>query len=399
MVVYSLNQSWIDERAQTEGVYLAQELLSDRLPENRSARLQELQQHFAVNLELVSIQEIELRIGRSVRPGERIPLKVSALEEWYFLVLDDGSEVLAVGPVNPMSAPAGLVPIGLILAIIGLPIIAVLVALQVERRLTRVEHASQALAAGDLSVRVNGTHASYDELAKSFNTMAQQVESLMKKRDELVQAVSHELGSPLSRLRFHMELLETQSEKKQAERRKAMTRELDALDELVAELLTYVQSDDSELYRQSFDPIRGLTDLAELARLEAPEDHSVAIELRLPESACVYGDQRLFQRTVENILRNAVQYARSEVAMELTEKDGHILLAVHDDGPGIPPELTEKVKSPFVRLQTDRGRKTGGVGLGLAIVSRIMDRHDGRLEIKKSDLGGAMVTTWWPKSG
>jgi signal transduction histidine kinase len=99
---------------------------------------------------------------------------------------------------------------------------------------------------------------------------------------------------------------------------------------------------------------------------------------------------------VENILRNAMKYARGNVLLELTQDDEHVQVVVHDDGPGIPEELREKVMIPFFRLETDRDRKTGGVGLGLAIVNRIMHRHGGRLAIDSSPLGGAMVTTWWP---
>ena len=295
--------------------------------------------------------------------------------------------------------PAGITPIGVIVAIVVVPVIAALVALRVERQLTKVERASEALAVGELGARVDNPHGPSAELAASFNAMAERVERLIQSRDELVQAVSHELGSPLSRLRFHMELLENQSDAQREERLKAMTRELDALDELVAELLAYVQSDELELDRHAFDPNRGLHDLAELARLEAPEDRAVEVDLALPNEANVFADPRLFQRAIENILRNAMKYARGNVLLELTQDDEHVRLVVHDDGPGIPEELREKVMIPFFREEAARDRKTGGVGLGLAIVSRIMHRHGGRLAIDSSPLGGAMVATWWPRPG
>jgi two-component system sensor histidine kinase RstB len=196
-----------------------------------------------------------------------------------------------------------------------------------------------------------------------------------------------------------MELLENQSDAQREERLDAMTRELDALDELVAELLGYVQSDELQLDRQVFDPHRGLKDLAELARLEAPQDRAVELDLALPTDASVFADPRLFQRAVENVLRNAIKYARGNVLLELTQDEEHVRLAIHDDGPGIPKDLREKVMIPFFRLEPDRDRKTGGVGLGLAIVSRIVHRHGGRLAIDSSPLGGAMVETWWPRPG
>lgn len=398
IVLYARNQSWTDERARSDGVFLAYELLDQAPAQSRAERLQELQENFSVDLTLISLSELERRIGRPASPGEHIPQRISPREEWYFFVFEDGGGALAAGPVHP-AIPPGARPVGVILAIVGLPFIAGLIALRVEKQLTKVERASHALAVGDLSVRVDNPQGSPSELAATFNAMAERVERLIRSRDELVQAVSHELGSPLSRLRFHMELLENHSEAEREERLQAMTRELDALDELVAELLGYVQSDELQLDRQVFEPHRGLTDLAELARLEAPQDRAVELNLALPTDASVFADPRLFQRAVENVLRNAMKYARGNVLLELTQDEEHVRLAIHDDGPGIPEDLREKVMIPFFRLEPDRDRKTGGVGLGLAIVSRIVHRHGGRLAIDSSSLGGAMVTTWWPRPG
>jgi signal transduction histidine kinase len=397
MFLYARSLSWTDERARSDGVFLAHEILERTEAQNRAAKLSELQQHFSVSLSLLTVEQVEQEVGSVVEPGARIPHKVSPQEEWYFLVFEDGTGALAAGPVNP-GRPQGIVPIGVILLVVGLPLLAGLLALIVERRLVRVERASKALAAGDLTVRVDARQGSSDELAASFNAMAERVETLIRSRDELVQAVSHELGSPLSRIRFHVELLENQPEEKRTERLEAMSRELDALDALVAELLRYVQSDEIELDRKQFDPRSTLRDLAELARLEAPQDRKVQVEVQLSDEATVYADPPQFQRAVENLLRNATRYARSQVLLEITEEPEHVRVVVHDNGPGIPQELHEKVKIPFFRLEEDRGRETGGVGLGLAIVSRILDRHGGHLTIADSPLGGAAVATLWPKA-
>ena len=156
-------------------------------------------------------------------------------------------------------------------------------------------------------------------------------------------------------------------------------------------------SDELELERHAFDPTQGLTDLAELARLEAHGDRAVDVELELANDVQLVADRRLFQRAVENVLRNAVQHARGKVLLELSLDEHNVRVAVHDDGPGIPEELRDEVMIPFVRLDADRSRTTGGVGLGLAIVCRIMNRHNGRIEIGTSPLGGATVATLWPR--
>jgi signal transduction histidine kinase len=403
VLIYVRSQSWLDERAEGDGVFLAHELLDQVPADGRPARLDALRRHFGVALSLQSPDEVAARVGRRPAPGERMPYRESAREEWYFLAFKDGSGVLAAGPVDP-ALPRGAVPVGAILMLVLLPVIAGWLVLRVERQLSGVERATAALGTGELSARAKTEPGATNELAARFNDMAERVEQLVRGRDELVQAVSHELGSPLSRLRFHLELLGNGSEAQREERRAAMTRELDALDDLVAELLTYVcltyaQHDGLVVARQRFDPSRTLHDLAELAQLDAPEERAIKIDVTVPGGASVMADPRLFQRAVENVLRNALRYAGGRVRVECTEGDAHVEVAVHDDGPGIPDAVRNKIMAPFFRLEPDRDRRLGGVGLGLAIVSRIVQRHGGRVVIATSPLGGAMVATVWPRNG
>ena len=392
---YSRSRSWTDDRARTDGVFLAYDILEQEQSQDRETRLRELRRHYWVPLVLVSLEEVGQRVGRTVRPGEHVPHRVSHREEWYFLAFDDGSGALAAGPVDPVRPP-GVLPVGVVLALLALPLLAGLIAVAVDRSLRRVERASDALGRGNLTARVESGSGAATELADRFNAMAERVERLVKSRDELVQAVSHELGSPLSRLRFHLELLETEPEPRREERLHTMARELDTLDELVAELLSYIQSDDLALDIRAFEPGPLIVDLAELATLEAVETRPVEVELELREDADGVADVRLFQRAVENLLRNAVQHARTRVVLELSQDGEGLHVTVHDDGPGIPEDLRDQVKLPFFRLESDRGRKTGGAGLGLAIVTRIVERHGGQLTIGASPLGGAAVRTSWP---
>ncbi len=394
LAAYSRSRSWTDTRARTDGVFLAYEILDEEERQDRADRLHELRQHYWVPLALVSNEEVERSVGKSVHPGEHIPHRVSPREEWYFLVFADGSGALAAGPVNPV-VPPGIIPIGVVLAILGSPLLAGLLAIVVDRSLRRVEHASDALGRGNLTARVESGSGGATELAERFNAMAERVERLVKSRDELVQAVSHELGSPLSRLRFHLEFLETEPEPRRDERLHKMARELDTLDGLVAELLSYIQSDDLVLDMRAFEPGPLIVDLAELATLEAVEDRHIEVDLQLRGDAEGFADVRLFQRAIENLLRNAVQHAETRVVLELAQDEEGLHVTVHDDGPGIPEDLRDQVKQPFFRLESDRRRKTGGAGLGLAIANRIVERHGGQLTIGESPIGGAAVRTSW----
>lgn len=397
-LTYSRHVSWTDERKRGDGVFLLLELIEQEPPAERARRLEQLRPHYYMDLALVSVTDVEARLGRPVVAGEQIPQRVKVREEWLFIVLEDGSAVLSLGPVDP-TLGEGNHPIGIFMLMIGLPAILVLGAREVERSLRPVERASAALAAGDLSARVDGAEGLSTELADRFNAMAEQVEQLVRSRDELIQAVSHELGSPLTRLRLHLELLRTaQVDEAEAwtERTRAMSRELEALDELVRELLDYIK-DDAAVAPQTFALAQVLSDLAELAVLAAPDERAVLVSTALEPNAEVFADPRKFQRAIENLLRNAVRYAREEVLVEVVADDAGVRVAVHDDGPGIPAESRAKVLSPFVRLDADRARATGGAGLGLAVVDRIVTKHGGRVDIGTSSrLGGALLETWWP---
>ena len=395
MVLFVRSLVWDRPGARRDGVFLAYRLLQAEPAEQRAQRLRELQSDVGAPLALRGGPEVIALLGRELRPLEQVQHQARVGEHWWLLAFGDGEPVLVAGPVNPASPPGGL-PIGLLIAVVGLPLLGAGLAFRLERGVSQVERASEALAAGALETRVVGPEGPAQELAESFNAMAERVERLVRDRDELVQAVSHELGSPLSRLRFHLELLDDPMDEARQPQVRAMTRELDALDELVAEFLSYVQSDNRALERQRFDPGPMVGDLAELARLELPDDSAITTSLEMAGEVEVAADPRAFQRAIENLLRNAVRYAREVVCIEVTQEEVAVRVSVHDDGPGIPVELRERVLQPFMRVESDRGRAAGGVGLGLAIVSRIVARHGGRIEIGESPRGGAVITTWWP---
>ena len=404
LVTYSRQQSWNEDRARRDGLFLVHGELAVLSADAREARLRELEPHFWPPLQLISRAEAAAKLERDIAPGERVHHRVEAPEQWYYFAFADEG-VLAAGPFNP-ALPPGAVPIAAPLLIFLAPLVAGFIALRVGHELAKVERASERIAAGELGARVDNRRGPSSELAAAFNAMAERIERLVRSRDELVQAVSHELGSPLGRLRFRIALLDAPATPEEREARlAAMTRELDALDALVAELLSYVQSDELRLERRAFDARQPLADLAELASLDGPEERAVEVEFAVPDEAPadeaaaaeVFADQRLFLRAVENLLRNAVRHATSRVRLELILAGDHVCVAVHDDGPGIPEAKREAVTAPFARLSPERDRKTGGVGLGLAIVARIMDRHGGELRIETSELGGARVVTRWPR--
>ena len=105
LVLYGRSQEWTEDKVRRDGVLLAYELLEQTPAPRRASRLRSLQEHVSVELALISLDDLERRIGRPGAPGEGIPYRMSLLHSWYFIVFDDGSGALAAGPVNP--APVG----------------------------------------------------------------------------------------------------------------------------------------------------------------------------------------------------------------------------------------------------------------------------------------------------
>jgi signal transduction histidine kinase len=397
LFIYFRSATWSEDDARRTGVLLVFRALDTAPPEQRAARLDAMKSDYGHPMELLTPAEARRRAGRDLRPGDPLFVKPTPRQLWIYLAFFDGAGALAVGPLHPV-LPVQRFPLGVVLAIVLCPLIASAVALRIAQQLKKVERASAALAAGSLDARVDNVSGPSHELAASFNAMAAKVERLVKERDELIQAISHELGSPLSRLRFQLELLGSDEDRQGSARRlEAITRELDDLDELVAELLRWVQSDEPRLNVEPFDAVQPLSDLLELARLE-PTGDGVSVRAELPQTALIHADQRQFQRAVENLLRNAVRYARTEVSLELSDEGDQVKVTVQDDGPGIPEQQRDKVLQPFARLDKDRSRENGGAGLGLAIVNRIVVGHGGSLTIGSSASGGARVETTWPRS-
>jgi len=120
------------------------------------------------------------------------------------------------------------------------------------------------------------------------------------------------------------------------------------------------------------------------------------VTLDVADDLVARAEPRLFARAVENLLRNALRYARERVVVSAWVTEGRLEVAVRDDGPGSPAEARERVFQPFGRLDRSRSRAEGGAGLGLAIARRIVERHGGSTGILDAPEGGAELRTRWP---
>jgi len=244
---------------------------------------------------------------------------------------------------------------------------------------------------GDLSARAaaTGRHDEFGQLAVSFNKMAERIETLLTAERRLLMDISHELRSPLARLGVAVEL--ARSGEDRALMLDRIEKEAERLNELVGELLhvTRVEGDPSQRKTEIVYPDELLRQVVEDCRIEA-KMKSCSIEWKSPAAgAAVSGDEELLRRAFENVLRNAIRYAPEHTAVDvdLAVSGGVARTTIRDRGPGVPEESLARIFDAFYRVDSDRNRTSGGVGLGLAIARRAVELHNGKLRAENKQPG------------
>lgn len=293
-----------------------------------------------------------------------------------------------------------LMVMGIVLPIVGLT--GFLLAAPVARRLRILEKAAIALGEGKLHARadINSSDA-VGQLARRFNEMADRIQVLLEGQRHLLQAVSHELRTPISRVGFNLEILSTVKDDEEKARRIAqIEEEINELNELVGELLLYTRFD-SGTTRADKTEILLPSSLQEIVdRLERPRSDLVLEIEPTPDGDLKFlADRVHFKRAIQNLLLNAMRYAHNKVSLRCYLAATEVVIEVDDDGPGISAAERERIFEPFIRVDDSRSRESGGVGLGLAIVRRILESHGGSVAATENPMHGARFITRWPREG
>jgi len=243
--------------------------------------------------------------------------------------------------------------------------VAIVLARRLTQPLRQLNAAAHQVSAGQrpqLSV-AHGV-AELDELTQSFNQMSEEVQRLLNNRSTLLAGVSHDLRSPIARMRMALELAQPQLTPQQYT---AMERYLQQMNALIGDYLDFVQGS-THRTPQRIELAPFLQDLCNEASDDTPVQFSGA-----NFSAMI--DPLALERVVGNLINNALRYGAPPITVTLTQADHKAIIRIADHGPGIPATLREKIFEPFTRLEYSRNTKTGGTGLGLAIVREIC-RHN-----------------------
>jgi two-component system sensor histidine kinase CpxA len=262
-------------------------------------------------------------------------------------------------------------------------------ALYLTRPVRKLQKAVEQFGRGDLSARAESVRRDeLGQLARTFDRMADRIETLLAAERRLLLDISHELRSPLARLGVAIELARSGDDTDAALNR--IQKESDRLNSLVGQLLqvTRAEGDPASLRR---DPVR-LDELVQLlvedSAIEA-EAHGCSLQYQGGEPVTIAGDPELLRRAVENVLRNAILYAPRDTNVEVTLSRGGsgAVVEIRDYGPGVPEVALPRIFDPFYRVESDRNRLSGGIGLGLSIARRAVELHRGTIRAANANPG------------
>jgi signal transduction histidine kinase len=308
----------------------------------------------------------------------------------YLVRMQDGQTMhmhLPRPPQSPWRAPFGFFwTLGLVAVAVALgtyPIVR-----RLTRRLEALQNGVERWGDGDLSVRV--AMEGDDEvgfLASRFNHAAQQIQTLVKSHETLLASqksllanASHELRSPLTRIRMGLELL---GGSPSSVAKDEISRNITELDQLIEEILLASRLDAREADLGTVEPV----DLIGLAAEECARTQAT-LEVADGAALVVPGIAKLLRRAVRNLLENARRYGAGEVTLVLKHEGVQAVIQVNDHGPGVPEALQGRIFEPFYRLP-GASERDGGVGLGLALVKSIAMRHGGTVTCSNHAEGGA----------
>lgn len=215
--------------------------------------------------------------------------------------------------------------------------------------------------------------------AQAFNVMQDRIRRFVADRTQMLAAISHDLRTPITRMKLRAEFVDDD------EQRAKMLADLDEMEHMIAATLAFARDDATREERRPVDVAALVQGMAE--DLGGSYDG--------PDSLVAAARPLALKRAVANVIENAMKYGGAARA-HLGRDDGHVVVTVDDDGPGIPENDREKVFAPFVRLETSRNRDTGGTGLGLAVARAAIRAHGGDITLENRAEGGLRVILAFP---
>lgn len=305
-------------------------------------------------------------------------------------VLPDGSYALLLVLREPEIRPSLLANLpNYLWIVLVIVLLCYALAVTLARPLRDLRETMVKFGSGDLDVR-SGLRRNDEigDVAQAFNDMAGRMKTLLTAERRLLQDISHELRSPLNRLGFAVELARSSQDRNAALDR--IKHESNRLTSLVGELIqmTRAEGDPAERINEPLDLSEQVEQVVREAEIEA-EVRQVKLVRRWQGSFRILGDAVLLARALDNVIRNAIRHTAAGTSVEIAIEGhpGEAVVSVRDQGPGVPEEMLASIFKPFFRVENDRGRDSGGIGLGLAIAQRAIVLHHGEISAHNAQPG------------
>lgn len=307
-------------------------------------------------------------------------------------------------PPRPLMAP-GPEGVGLRLGVAAIvsALVSLLLARYLAAPLGQLSRVSRELATGDLAARVGAPlekrQDEFGQLARDMDEMASRLQASQQANRRLLRDVSHELRSPLARLRVALEIARNKDQSQVAAELNRIELESERLEQLVDEVLSLLRETSGfyELKLERFELGELLQDLVNVVNYEINEAGS-RVDLQATAGLFIEADRELLWRTFENLLRNAIVHSGGQpvIGISAQRSGDEIRVTVSDSGPGIPEPHISRIFEPFYRVDEARNRRSGGHGLGLAIAASAVRRHGGAISAANRSRGGLAVTVRLP---
>ncbi len=372
-------------------------------------RIRDLDEKFSYKLGIVE----RMTLDRTLTPNQVIKLDAGDIAidhdgDIMYHRLGTSSKVLVVGPLASNRNPelSERLPLELRLRLLTWSLTGVIFGIAlwfwvrpVWRDLEALRQTARDLGDGDFEARSPPARSQlFAPLSDTMNNMAERVQQLLATHRELSCGISHELRTPIARMRFALEMLKETDERVERERLWVMMEgDLDELDHLIDTSLTYARFE-REAPQPHFSSVpfaEWLSDEVDAVRLLGRDLKITVDTQKLPKNLTIDLDRKAMPYALRNLLRNAFKYAGTQISVSGELENDLVRIHVDDDGIGIPAEEREHIFSAFTRLDRSRDRSTGGYGLGLAITRRVLELHGGTAIADAGPLGGARFTLAW----
>ena len=323
------------------------------------------------------LAQVAVRVRAQLGKATRFASGRDGMEGFWVSFYIDEDEFWVMLPPERFEPDLGLGWLGWGAALLALALLgAWLIASRIARPLAGLAEAARRIGRGEApSPLPEGGERELRTVQAAFNRMAGDLASMERERAMVLAGISHDLRTPLSRLRLALEMSGAEAAAAQG-----MNADIEEMDQVIGQFLDFARGDAEA--REAVD-VDALADevAGHFAKLGKP------VRRRGTAGATLTGARMALHRALMNLVDNALRYAGGEVEVAASRRDGHVVLEVLDRGPGIPADEADRLKRPFTRLDEARSGR-GGAGLGLAIVERVSHAHGGRFELSAREGGG-----------